>query len=486
MKKTVYVTGLFLFFNLIISCSDDFLLKNNDNLYILSDTLYLNNNQDNVETSLQLPGSVNSDYTIIMQPKWLSFESMHGIVTGGNVSLSFAILKENITPGYQTQYATIMLDIENTGLFSFIVAYTNTGSPTLQCSSSNLNFEMSGSTTFTVSNTSEGILKWNITGIPDWLLLSETSGTLYFGNSITITASLDFDNITMEEELEETIQINSNSVAGSFGLTVHVSPTAIMPSEVVKIDGIVTDAEYNHESGIMVICTKLPGSLIIFNTRDNSSNTILLDKTPNCVSLSEDGHKAVIGYSVSSVSYIDIDTHEITGDYSINCIPYDIVLGDNGWCYITPSVDQWVYFRNLNLNTGELIVGKNWSTVYEKTIIKKVQGKPFLAGSRTTVSPSGLLIFDITRGVSSDTISYYHASIGKFWVSVDGTRLLPTINMYIICRNTIYSFIPTLLHFMVRLNHHFTTSLPLTNVRLSIVFLPLPPITTILQVINRS
>ena len=68
-------------------------------------------------------------------------------------------------------------------------------------------------------------------------------------------------------------------------------------------------------------------------------------KIPVCISLSEDGHKAVIGYSTEAISYLDIDNHIISQDYTIDCVPFDIVLGDNGWCYITPSFDQWVNFR---------------------------------------------------------------------------------------------------------------------------------------------
>jgi hypothetical protein len=423
MKNILCLSGLFLLLISGISCNDDFLSKNKENLYTLSDTVYLNNNQENVDISLQLPLLTNSDYTVFMQPKWVSFNSMHGKITSGSAPLSFSILKDNITTGYQTQYGKIILSVDDVGLISFLIAYSNFGSPTIQCSASSLNFESSSNQTFTISNTSEGILNWKITGIPDWLIISVSSGSLNKGYSTTITASLNLENITPGQDLSGTILINSNSTTGDFNIAVHVSAKAIIPSEVRNINGIVTDAEYNHESGIMAICTKSPNSLILFNTKTNETSTISLSKTPNCISFSEDGHKAAVGYSVSSLSYIDIDNMVITKDYTIDCIPYDIVLGNNNWCYITPTADQWTYFRSLNLNSGELTVGTNWSTLYEKTIIKKIPGKPYLVGSRTTLSPTGILIFDVTKGIASDTISYYHTSIGKFWLSEDGTKL---------------------------------------------------------------
>ena len=173
----------------------------------------------------------------------------------------------------------------------------------------------------------------------------------------------------------------------------------------------------------MAICTKSPNALILFNSNTNVFNTLPLTRTPNCVNISEDGNKAVIGYTVASVSYIDIPALSITNEFSIDVIPFDIVLGGNGWCYIAASEDQWIAFRSLNLNSGQLILGKNMSTMYEKTNIRKIPGKPYLVGSRTTLSPAGILIFDISKGIASDTISYYHASIGKFCISADGSKL---------------------------------------------------------------
>jgi hypothetical protein len=327
MKKILYISGLLLLAISLLSCSDDFLSENNWNFYTLPDTLHLNNSQDKVVTSVQLPVPGNADYTIFMQPKWLSFSSMHGKVTDGIAPLSFTILKDKVMPGYQIQYGIIMLDIDNFGLISFMVAYSDFGSPTLQCSASSLTFESSISLTFTLRNSSEGILKWEITGIPDWLIISATSGSLNNGNSGTITASLNLDSIDGGEDLSGLLQITSNSTNGSYNIAVHVPANAIIPSEVMKINGIVTDAEYNHQSGIMAICTKSPNSLIVFNTTTGDTNTVSLDKTPNCVSLSEDGKGAAIGYSVSSVSYIDIENLQITREYTIDSFPSILFWG---------------------------------------------------------------------------------------------------------------------------------------------------------------
>jgi hypothetical protein len=118
---------------------------------------------------------------------------------------------------------------------------------------------------------------------------------------------------------------------------------------------ILTDAEYLHISGILAVCTKSPDQVLLFDMKTGASDTIPLDRTPSCISFSEDGTKAVLGYTVAEVSCINVSTAEITSGFTIDCVPSDIVPGDNGWCYITPDTDQWETLRNLNLSNGQLI-----------------------------------------------------------------------------------------------------------------------------------
>ena len=422
MKRLIYITGiLFLIFS-GISCNDDFLSKNNIDLYKLTDTLKLNNSQTSVSIPVQLPVNVDSDYTIFMQPKWLSFSTMHGEVENGSFLLDFSILKNDIISAYKTHYATVMVNVEDLGMISFTVAYENYGSPILQCLPTSLDFKSTNDKSITIKNTSEGILKWSITGLPQWLTVSTASGSLLKDYSATVSVSLNQDKINLEQETSGSFQIISNSTTGNITIPVHVDAIVVIPSGIQYINGIVTDAEYNQNTGIMAIVTKSPDKLILFNTNTNESDTLPLQKSPVCISLSEDGHKAVIGYTISSVSYIDLDNLQIIRDYVISCIPYDIVLGDNSWCYITPTVDQWESLRNLNLITGEVISGDDWG-IYEKTIIRKIPARPFMIGTQTGLSTTEILIFNLTKGKASDTISTYFTSLGNFWISKDGARL---------------------------------------------------------------
>lgn len=423
MKTIAYISGLLLFLISSVSCNNDFLSENQKSEYTLNDTLYLNNTQENIETSILFPAKNNSDYTIFMQPKWLSFNSMHGKVVNGVIPLSFSILKGKINPGYNTTYGNIVIDINDVGFLSLVVAFSDYGTPTLQCSTSSLNFDSSNNLTFTIANISDGFLLWNITGLPDWLTLSSTSGVLGTGNSISISASLNADKITSGQELTGSLQINSNSGSAPFNIALHVPTITTIPLSDTKITGIVTDAEYYQKTGVMAICTKSPNSLILFNTSTKTFNTIGLSMTPNCVSVSEDGHNAVIGYSVAYVSYIDLDNSRILKNYAINCIPFDIVLGDNFWCYIAPATGQNIDLVNLNLDSGQLISCNNLNRMYEKTIIKKVPGQPFMMGTCTALSPSGIETYNISKGIANDTIGHYHVDAGNLWISEDAKKV---------------------------------------------------------------
>ena len=423
MKRTSCIYGLILLIIAGTSCNDDFLSRNDADWQYLSDTLFLSNYDDNVTVSFELPDNINKDFTVFMHPKWLIFPSPYGKVNDGTVTLAFSIDENNVPSGYTSHVGTVVLDIGDYGFVALDVIFTNFGSPSIQCSPGEVVFDRTLSQTVTLFTSTEGILIWEIEDFPDWLTLSQTSGTIIYPGNTLITITIDPGKIPTLTEMVDTVIITGNSASGDFPLRIRVTPATVPPPPGTTFNSILTDAEYHHDSGIMAICTKSPDQLLLINTASGEADTIKLEKTPNCVSFSEDGQKAVIGYSVASVGYIDIPTRQITAEYNIDCIPSDIVLGENGWCYITPVSDQWEKLRNLNLNTSQLITSSTAEGIYEKTVIRKVPGKSIMAGSMVTLSPTSLLLFDLTGGQAKDEVTRYHEPIGTFWFSKDGARM---------------------------------------------------------------
>jgi hypothetical protein len=432
MKRAALIIATGIIFFAGIACSDRFLEENNVELYGLSDTLFLTSNDVNVQATLQTSLG-NHDFTIYMHPKCLLFNSMHGKIINGSISIDLTVLNDCISAWDPYYYTMVVLDVEDVGLVAFNVVYTNYRNVSLYCFPASLTFTSADSLEFILFNNGFGLLAWQITAVPEWLTVSQNEGTILPGNSRPVTVRILPDMITPGQAYSGSIKIGNNSGSGYYTLPVYITETAIPPADPEKITSLLTDAEYHHNSGIMAICTKSPNQLILLNTATQHSDTIPLQKTPNCFSFSEDGQRAVIGYSVASVGYFDVSSRVITEEYDIDCIPFDIVLGDNEWCYITPSSDQWVQLRSLNLSTGELFVSPLTSQIYEKTLIKKIPGKPIMAGTQTPVSPSGLLLFDLSSGKASDLFTRYHESIDRLWISKDTARLYAAYgNVYLI------------------------------------------------------
>lgn len=423
MKRAAVILGIGTILLAAMSCSNKFLDENEVELYSLSDTLSVTSYDGNVQLSLQAPKADDYDFTVYMLPRWLSFKSMHGSIVNGNFTLDLTVLHENVPLWQPVTYGTVLLDVEELGLMSLTIAYTNYSNAEMQHSPSTFTFESASPQTLLIANSGQGLMVWEITSKPDWITVSITKDTLWPNETRAIEVGLRAEMLTTEEQQTGTISILSNARFSQTLIPVTVRLPFIPPSDPGQVTSILTDADYHHGTGIMAICTKSPNQIHLVNTVTGESDTIPLDKTPVCISFTEDGHKALIGYSVSRVAYLDIDSRQITAEYEIDCIPFDIVSGENGWCYITPVSDQWVMLRNLNLTTGEVVTSTTATSIYEKAVIRKIPGKPYMAGSQLGLSPTSLLLFDLTSGQAQDAVSRYHESIGHFWLSKDGAKL---------------------------------------------------------------
>jgi len=423
MKRAVIILGIGTLLFAAMSCSNKFLEENEVDLYGLADTLFVTSLDQNMQVSIQTPLDKDYDFTIYMLPRWLSFKSMHGKIEDGHFTLDFTVLHEEVPANQAVFYSILYLDVEELGMISLTVAYTSYSNAEMQYSPTTLTFVSASPQQLTITNTGQGLLVWEVTSKPEWLTMSITKDTLYPWEYRTIDVGIVKEMLTTGEHQTGTIMILSNARFSHFTILVSVALPYIPPSDPGQITSILTDIEYHHGTGMMAICTKSPDQILLFNTVTGETDTIPLDKTPACISFTEDGHEAVLGYSVEKVAHIDIDSRQVTAEFDIDCIPYDIVPGENGWCYITPASDQWVMLRNLNLTTGEVITSTTATSIFEDCVIRKVPGKAYMAGSQLGVTPSGLLVFDLTDGQANDAVTRYHESIGHLWLSKDGTKV---------------------------------------------------------------
>jgi len=421
------VVGLLLAF---AGCSDDFLSSKNNSVYQL-DTIYISPISQNYAGPLSLPIDVSESYTIIMQPSCMSFSSQKGKFTNGTTNLEFSTDMNNYSGRTGNIGQHLILYVENIGSLAFVVIIgsppapdgTNQNAPFLQVSESIVDIQTNESKVLTIRNTGNENLIYQFKDIPAWLTFSDIQGVLAQGESKEITLAINRNNLE-EKEYTAIVQIQNNTPQGSYGLLVKMQVSNLTNTDHTKpIQGQVTDSEYNKVTDLLLVTTKIPNQLIVFNASDNTQTIIPLDKSPNCISIAEDGKKAVIGYDLAAVSLIDLQTKMLTKTIETDCIPFDIVYGDNNWCYLMPETGNFEYLRSLNLETSQLTKSTKYGQIYAKMIIRKVPGKPYLLGSNTQVSSNGLIMADISKGIAKDTMPYWFIDTNNFWLSPKGDRI---------------------------------------------------------------
>ncbi|HKJ42607.1 MAG TPA: hypothetical protein VKA27_10975 [Sunxiuqinia sp.] len=197
----------------------------------------------------------------------------------------------------------------------------------------------------------------------------------------------------------------------------------------LDLQGTVIDAAYDKSSDQLVIATESPNQLVLVNTSAWTKSSIPLDYTPKCIDLSNDG-KIYVGYTIARLSEFDLATQTSLQEFDLDFVPFDVAAGNNGWLYLAPGGQNHQSLHCLNLSTGEMFIHNDDAQYefYANTIIKKLKGKPVLAATRTELSPNGLLLFDISKGMPNDTIDYWHASFEHLWPFSGGKLFLGGFN----------------------------------------------------------
>jgi WD40 repeat protein len=267
-----------------------------------------------------------------------------------------------------------------------------------------------------------------ISVFPKWLALETMNGKMDNG-VLTLKYSIKKPETgELADQLTGKLVISVGNI-GLFQTDVIYGNIGSTPDQTLQnvklIEGKVIDAAYHKLTDKLVIATQNPNRLIVIQGNSGTSTTINLDKSPACMEISSDGKSLILGYTIAEIDLFNLENNILQRGYQIDCIPFDLVLGQNGYCYISPS-DRYDYnLRSLNLTTGLWNSGKTPPfsyTLYGQSLLKKIGGKPLLAATRTGVSPAGLLLIDISHDIPNDTIAYWHDNTSTIWPFTDGSR----------------------------------------------------------------
>lgn len=377
-------------------------------------------------------------YQIVLAPRWMNIKTIAGITANGEMNIPFEFNNIQDYMGQEDYLSgTLIVRMGNIGLFSFTVSYgvkpgtnpdPNPNQPFLICSAAYLNFASGNNLSFTLTNPGSFDNSWYATDIPSWLKLSESSGNISGGNQITIQCTINREGLP-PGEYSQHINIESTNPRLSSGILVTMKVENAGPlvnlSNIKWIEGKVKDAYFCKTTGYLYVLTQKPNQLLYKLADDDSLYTVPLSKAPNCIDVSKDGKTLAIGYNQAVVDLFDAQSFEVKRSYETDCVPFDIVIGENDWCYIAPDVDQWTYLYSLNLNTGVTFRAGTNGTIYEKTIIIKAPDQPLLYATRTGLTPGGILAVNIGDGAAKDTIPLWMVETGPaIWLTSDSKKLI--------------------------------------------------------------
>ncbi len=421
MKHALYIIIIPVFALLLPACSNDF-LHQGQNLVELSDTLYMSDSETVKQFSVQVPGGTNAAWQIFRYNKWLSPDKKSGVLQDGKITLTLTFSKVNLTlpPGIYND--PLIFYVEHTGYVTVPFVFYLLGTPSASVYPSLLNLYTSETGSFSLSNQGEGILAWSVTHKPDWLGMSLSHGMIYQNSISQVNVTVDKSQLT-PGDYTDTIRIRTNAPTGDIVIPVYIKVTEIYKSGIVtQISGEVVAAGYNKATDMMLIATRNPNRLLLTHTTDNVQKTISLDKEPSTAIFSDDGQTVAVGFTTNELGLMNVAQQVFTKTISLDCTPYCIALGNNGWAYVVPLADQWSNIRNVSLSTGQYIQTVAYST-WGKSILKKVPGRNLLIGNIPGLSPDGLDIYDISSGAINPKYNHYHISPARFWFSDSGELL---------------------------------------------------------------
>lgn len=297
------------------------------------------------------------------------------------------------------------------------------GNPSLSCYTDNLNFERGVSTReLYFSNYGDGPLKWRVSGLPEWLSVSDTSGSLASYGQKTLTFSCDRTKMAVGVN-SATIYLKTNDrYRGSYPITVTAKAASANSANVRLIEGSVAGAWYNRQTDVLYIATAQPNRLVAYDTKSKAVvQELNLPQASTSLAVAEDGSKAAVGHS-GAISAVNLTDFTLIKTVEISHNVYDIAWtdGDN-YCY-TQKGGSFTAMHSVNMATGGLQdYQENYTEADGATNVRKVPSKPYVIAARRETGPTGIIVYDVN---AKNRKNYLHQSIGKFWFSPDGKYMV--------------------------------------------------------------
>lgn len=244
--------------------------------------------------------------------------------------------------------------------------------------------------------------------------LSENAITLQVGEQKDIFVHIE----------RESLMLENNPILELFIGDITDTIVLVVEKKHVLANDVI-DAEYSKVLNTLVyVASDL--TLNIYHPDAKTVDVVPLSYYPNCVSVSSDGTKAVVGHD-AHVSCVDLQTKTVIATNDISCDALDIVLGDNGWAYVFPRLDQWCFIHCINMTASNQIEELH-------------TGHMIRSGTHARIHPSGKYIYGAQAALSTETIQKYgiendtaeflYEKTGQYsirnnlWITENGDRII--------------------------------------------------------------
>lgn len=412
---------IFILFISAVSCSNDFLKQEQTVAEPVSDTIRMTSLETAKAVNFNLAKAGNAHWRVFQLPVWAKITPMEGNFSDGKSTFQIEIADKTAIQQWGILNLPLAFDVEGIGYVQYPFQLLNFGNPQTGLSTTELILNYQSTGTFTLHNTGGGILIWQVQSKPSWITLSEQGGYMNANSALPINFTITRDNLAKGDYSGEVV-ISTNSISQpTLKLKISIKvfdPTVSGNAEL--IEGDVVDADFCKATGSLVIATKNPNRMYLYNS-GQGKKTLDLQKIPVNVAITEKGDLIAATFTNTDLSVISPESFTIQKNIPTAIITSDIALGNNGWAYLAPKAYDTNYLESVNLSSGEVV--KNAENMNGLTWLKKVPGKNLLYGSKIGWSPDFLMVFDISSGAVNPVTDEWWTTLWKFWTSEDGQRI---------------------------------------------------------------
>ena len=261
---------------------------------------------------------------------------------------------------------------------------------------------------------------WNLTSQASFLTSDVSNGLLNEGESINISLELDKTDLftqdynvelLLENDLDETIIIS---------VEIHN-----YREEKWLISGRIVDAEYDKINDKIIAVSNVPRQIRKFDPETNLIESLSLPNIPTCISVSQDGQFAAVGYN-NGFYYIDLSSMSIVEIYTEIENVFDIILAPNNWVYLSLDISGsgQSEIQCVNLDNGENFESTGGFLLYEKVAMRLHPSGEYLYCIEP-ISSSEIKKYDITGGIAQylyESNTDISGHITGIWISDIGDK----------------------------------------------------------------